>query len=222
MPSNFFVPFFLKKNQNHVQSLYFHVSQNLKSSKKENEESLDSIIMNKFGVEFIKFKDSDNFPAVNRIHEIASFWVSEITNLITINEVDKNSRKNLQTSFCNSRYGSGKTRLGNILFDREYIKRNKEAILAEVEKIAKGDVITNISKILDSSKANIIQKLIDNPKGSVEGKNENAMTIFKAIFERIMGFYHFFAFFFNLRDSPTKFNFRIEIPKTRIRRCSRC
>ena len=110
------------------------------------------------------------------------------------------SRVNLRTSFCNSRYGSGKTRLGNILFDKEYIKHNKERILVEAEKMAKEtDILIRIDKILsDSQKPNIIQKLL-------EGSEKNAMSTFKAIFERIMGF--FLHFFSNLKNSRIKKNF---------------
>ena len=52
------------------------------------ERSLDSIIKTEFEDVFKTYGDSKNFPAVDRIYEIASFWVSEIINLITINDVD--------------------------------------------------------------------------------------------------------------------------------------
>lgn len=181
--------------------------------KKKLPETLDSIIIEQFMTKFGNFKDQ-KFPPVDRIAEIANFWESQFENLLGLHQKNYENwddyRKNVQATFCNSRFGSGKTSLGTILINKEYINSKMDDIVAKMEI---EDLLEDLEPTLESwheGKPCILQKLFDNLEECIGEKNkgiskkETLLFALRKIFEKMLGLF-FFLYVFLLRNTKQIF-----------------
>lgn len=192
--------------------LFHHFLKKQKKNRIEPQQppTLDSIIRGKFIKYFGDQKDDQIFPPVNRTTEISSFWFSNINNLIKINTIKDDTMKSIETSFTNSRYGSGKTSFSRIVLDFDYLKRHKELIVTQITKFyEENGPCHNALKVLlkewkDGTMENcILLKLFDNFDDCV-GPNgiDDIHSIVSKLIEKILGFFSNF-----LAEYSSKFTF---------------